>query len=70
MTSKEKEIFQMLKEIALEDGIMKLDETKIIAHAMRTAITFDWYLQEAMKDGVIDDEERIKLDELKEKGGK
>jgi hypothetical protein len=67
MTTKEKEIFEILKTVALEDGIMKLDETKIISHAMRTAITFDWYLEEAMKDGVIDEAEKAKLDQLKQR---
>ena len=65
MTKREKEIFTILKDVALEDGIMKLDETKLISHAMRTAISFDWYLEEARKDGVIDEEERAKLEKLK-----
>jgi len=44
---------------------MSADETKLIAHAMRSAISFDWYLKEAKSDGIIDDMERQKLEDFR-----
>ena len=67
MTIREKDIFNFLKQIAMEDGVIRIDETQIISHAMRSAISFDWYLEEARKDGIIDEEERKKLDTLRQK---
>ncbi|MCY3410768.1 MAG: hypothetical protein INQ03_03935 [Candidatus Heimdallarchaeota archaeon] len=60
----EKEIFEILKKIAMKDNILKVDETRIIAVSMKNAITFQENLAHAMEDGVITDEEREKLNAI------
>ncbi|MCY3410767.1 MAG: hypothetical protein INQ03_03930 [Candidatus Heimdallarchaeota archaeon] len=64
MSSTEKKIFDFLKSIALEDGRMTVDETRIITTAMRTAISFDEYLIQALDDSVITEEEKERLNQL------
>jgi len=57
----------LLTRIAMEDGKVSLDETMIIANAMRIASTFDNTLAQAKQDGIIDEEERKQLNELRKR---
>lgn len=65
MDPREKRIFDILKQIALDDGVMKVDETRIISVAMRSAASFDFALKKALEDDVITDEEKNQLEELR-----
>jgi hypothetical protein len=67
MKSKRKEIFEILKETALQDNVMNLEEVNIISHAMRTAIGFDTYLSSALSDGFLSQDEKLQLTKLKER---
>lgn len=67
MKSKRKEIFDILKDTALQDNVMNLEEVNIISHAMRTAIGFDTYLTNALSDGFLSQDEKLQLSKLKDR---
>lgn len=67
MEDNEKKIFDVLKDIALEDNIVSLDETMIISHAMSKATSYEESLIRAKADGIITEEEKIELAELRQK---
>ncbi|MCY3410473.1 MAG: hypothetical protein INQ03_02445 [Candidatus Heimdallarchaeota archaeon] len=68
MPTTDQEIFELLRHTALlNDNKLSVDETRIIAKAMQTAISYDEYLTLAMKDGVITSDELGKLHSLLDK---
>ena len=67
MLNVEKRVFEVLKTAAMQKEVMSGKEAQVIATAMRNAITFDRYLKQAKRKGVITENEKEELLLLSEK---